>query len=317
MSEGHGDAHGAADTCRAALERIHIDDGTSWRGLTLFPLLSDAPSDPACDILESAHTAGAVEITEVSAAGHVGRVRARNRSGRPVLLIDGEELLGGKQNRIINITIVVLAGAQVDVPVSCVEKRRWHHKSPAFHASGRAMFAKARAKKMRDVTMSLRERGIADADQIAVWDDVDSHLRDNAVTSETAAMSAAWDAHGATIDEYVDAFPPHDRQVGAVFSVGGGVAGLELFDSPATWLVSAPRVIRSYALDLTGAPSGRAATRADAETFRAAVHDARPTAHPAVGAGLQLRFDNGVVTGGALVWQDRLIHLSAFSLDRP
>ncbi len=52
-------------------------------------------------------------------------LRFVNHCERPVLLLDGEELVGAKQNRILNLTVLVPAHQTIVIPVSCVEAGRW------------------------------------------------------------------------------------------------------------------------------------------------------------------------------------------------
>jgi hypothetical protein len=51
----------------------------------------------------------------------------RNVGDRPALLIDGEHLEGAKQNRVLNVTVLVAARRDTVVPVSCVEQGRWSY----------------------------------------------------------------------------------------------------------------------------------------------------------------------------------------------
>jgi hypothetical protein len=82
--------------------------------------------------LDAALTGGAIRITEITEAGHVPEIRVRNDAERPVLIIDGEELVGAKQNRTVNISILVAAHADLHVPVTCVAAGRWRARSNAF-----------------------------------------------------------------------------------------------------------------------------------------------------------------------------------------
>jgi hypothetical protein len=41
---------------------------------------------------------------------------------------DGEQLVGAKQNRILNMTVLVAAETEVTIPVSCVERGRWGYR---------------------------------------------------------------------------------------------------------------------------------------------------------------------------------------------
>lgn len=49
----------------------------------------------------------------------------RNRGLDPAFLLDGEELVGAKQNRILNLSILVPGQTSLEIPVSCVEQSRW------------------------------------------------------------------------------------------------------------------------------------------------------------------------------------------------
>ena len=64
--------------------------------------------------------------------------------------MDGEELLGAKQNRIVNLTILVAANSELTIPVSCVEAGRWRARSRAFTSAPRTQFVSGRAKRMCD-----------------------------------------------------------------------------------------------------------------------------------------------------------------------
>ena len=102
---------------------------------------------------------------------------------------------------------------------------------------------------MRQVTRSLRASGVRRSDQQAVWNDIAEKSARMAVASDTAAMLAMYERVDHSLDDFVAAFPPADRQVGAVFLVNGHLAGLELFDAPTTWRKLSPKLVRSYALD--------------------------------------------------------------------
>jgi hypothetical protein len=56
-------------------------------------------------------------VTEVSEAGSVPFLQVANGADRPLLLLDGEELLGAKQNRILNTTVLVAVDAGGDLPL--------------------------------------------------------------------------------------------------------------------------------------------------------------------------------------------------------
>ena len=87
------------------------------------------------------------------------------------MLLDGEELIGAKQNRILNTTIMIEAKTTQKIPVSCVEQGRWRHVSAKF-ASGMYAPPELRQNKSRAVSRGYASCGQAVSDQSEVWHNV-------------------------------------------------------------------------------------------------------------------------------------------------
>ena len=107
------------------IENISIGEAVSHDGLAVFPLLGKAPFAKDYLTLDEALAANTAVITEVSESGSVPQLLFRNKGEQAVFLLDGEELVGAKQNRILNITILAPAMKDTVIPVSCVEAGRW------------------------------------------------------------------------------------------------------------------------------------------------------------------------------------------------
>ncbi len=93
-------------------------------------------------------------------SGRVPEIKVLNTGERPVLIIDGEELVGAKQNRTVNISLLIPPAADVIVPVTCVEAGRWNRQSRGFASSSRTHYAAGRAAKSAQVSESLRRKGV-------------------------------------------------------------------------------------------------------------------------------------------------------------
>ena len=144
------------------------------------------------------------------------------------------------------------------IPVSCVESGRWRHTSREFAAAPRVQYAEGRAAKMQNVTASLRsDSSSRRSNQGEVWNLIAEKASRLDASSPTSAMSSMYEVHGGSIDEFVKAFTPVERQVGAVFFINGRVAGLELFDAASTWRAISPKLVRSYAIDAIDRPPTR------------------------------------------------------------
>ncbi len=122
--------------------------------LAVIPLLAPNLDDPDWLTLEEA--GARARVTEVSEAGSVPFLKVANGADRPLLLLDGEELIGAKQNRILNTTVLVAAHTEVTIPVSCVEQGCWGYRGRQFRPGDASLYASLRAQKAAHVSQSVR-----------------------------------------------------------------------------------------------------------------------------------------------------------------
>jgi hypothetical protein len=278
---------------------------------------ADRPGGPRYVMLDDALASGAAEITELSEQGSVPELRFVNRGTTPVLIIDGQELLGAKQNRVVNLTILAPAGTTLTIPVSCVESGRWSARSRGFSAAPRTQYASGRGKRVAQVTKAILDRGVPMSDQAAVWADIAHTSARLKAPSSTGAMKAIFDRHAAFIDRCVDAFEPLEGQIGAMFVVNASIAGLDLFDDATTLRRVLPKLVRAAAVDALDRSSesradSKVSTRA-CELFLAHLSTAAQHSARAVGLGEDVRLSSPSIAGAALVVDDAIVHLSAFA----
>jgi hypothetical protein len=299
-----------------AVRRVTFGPVISFENLSLVPLLGDEERDVK-DVeyltLDEAVAGGSVQVTEVSDAGQVSELKVVVTGDKPVLLLDGEELIGAKQNRVVNLTILAPPGRTTVIPVSCVESGRWRHVSRGLSSSPRAQFAEGRAARVRQVTTSMAA-GHYRSNQGAVWSLIAEKASRLNAASPTSAMSAVFDRLGAPLEDFVAAFPPIAHQIGAAFLVNGRPAGLELFDAVSTWRKLSPKLVRSYAVDAIDGrrlPTHNADANAPA-AFTTAVQSSPTSVFPSIGEGEDVRLTGADIAGAALVARGRVIHVSAF-----
>jgi hypothetical protein len=298
----------------AFVPSLTVGDPVGAANLTMHPLLTGHDSPAGYATLDEALAAGFVDITEVSEAGQVPVLMFLNNGTVPVLVIDGEELVGAKQNRIVNLTILVPAKTRLRVPVTCVEAGRWSLRSRAFSAAGRAHYASARAMKMEQVSCCLRSTGERFADQGAIWDDIGAKSARMGAHSATQAAAALNERARRDLDRFHAGLEPLPNQVGAMFEIDGAIVGLELFDSASTWRQSMRKIVESYGLDALDRGQGRRAwTHADPAKFLASLGETEVERFRAIGLGSDLRLEAPHVAGAALAVDDRLVHVLAFA----
>lgn len=316
----------ACATLREEFSAIHVGKPAHFRKLTLFPLMRSTHifERPDYLLLEDAITQGFGRVTEIHQGGSVSELRFENSSHLPVLLLDGEELIGAKQNRVLNLTILAPPNQTTVIPVSCVEAGRWSTANTNFKSSDNVMYSKARAQQVSDVTREMRANGSHQSNQYAVWDEIAAKMHRLDASSCTHAMSAIYERQATAVEEYVRAFQWQDHQAGVVFAINGRVLGLDLFDNDQVMGRFFPKLVRSFALDAIDAafPDSNTPNAAQANglakpeavsDFLAKVTSAPSSLHPAIGIGKDIRLGTSEMAGAALWAQKRYIHICAFA----
>ena len=200
------------------LEKVKLGGKQSHLNMTLFPLLAPDAGEPDYLILEEALIQGVVEITEVSQGGSVPDLKLINKSPSKLLVVDGEELVGAKQNRIVNATFLIAGQTEITIPVSCVEQGRWAYRSQNFASGKKVMSAILRCKNQRSVAINLRDGIGYRSDQGMIWDELALKSERMATHSATGAMADLFEGQKDRLGDYLKAFRLVECQIGAVFA---------------------------------------------------------------------------------------------------
>ena len=124
---------------------------------------------------------GLVEVSECEQST-VGTIMVKNNATSPLLLVDGEEVAGAKQNRIIGQSMLIPPNTSIPIPVNCSEQGRWNYKSEFKHSNYMANSETRCRKAEYNMDNSIR------ASQGAVWDSIeDLQVKRNSF-SKTSAL---------------------------------------------------------------------------------------------------------------------------------
>ena len=298
------------------IDGIKIGNAQFYKNLGVFPLVSDYALDLDYLTLDEALDQDAIDVVELDHYGSVPELKVVNKSDIMILILDGEELVGAKQNRIVNTTILVAGKDTVVIPVSCVEQGRWSYDSHKFSSQKRVMPSRMRAGKSEQVKFSLKVSGNFTADQSAIWNDISAQALRMDAGSPSGAMSEIYKKKDHSIKDYTGHFSLTGSQIGAVFAINGQVVGMDCFGKAATFEKVFEKLVESYALDAIDTPESKKGPKIDKD--QAAKFLQSPAAcnvepHPSVGLGTDCRLDSKSITGFALAHNDRILHLSAFS----
>jgi hypothetical protein len=247
-------------------------------------------------------------------SAEVNRLVLVNNSKRPLLLLAGEIVAGGKQDRVIGKDRIVPAESDpVDLSVFCVEPGRWVATSDHFGTSGATYGSVARGAAGGSANAgsgtlmaqpSVRAKAMGDKDQGQVWAEVRKQQQSMAIEVAEASPSTpnaeplrATSSYAVVMEnkdvkEKVDEVAKpieqnyqslikqlRDRKaVGVVVAVNGRVIWSDVFASTELLEKYWPKLVRSYASEAVATRVKRGeATLAQAESFLADMQGRRET----------------------------------------
>lgn len=279
-------------------------DPITYENISIFPVISSVSRDTSAFVtLDEGLSSGEVIVRE---QGGDGMARSRgvalpqynssasvnqlvliNRGKRPVVLLAGELVSGGKQDRIIAKDRIVAPGSDpLPLDVFCVEHGRW---------SSGLQFSAANTM----VHPSVREQAAVNQSQTEVWDSVRKGTTSNVTAAPGAApriearelndvvASAPTQSYskiyqhskvGVSVDDFVDEIQRRfaratsggkgEHIVGVVVAYGGEVAWSDIFASSDLFHHYWTKLLRSYAVEALARPTFReVASRDDADEF--------------------------------------------------
>lgn len=309
---GSGDAASAAgggtvaNDVRRDLEGVRVGDRRSHGGLTVFWLGAPAAPAPfAIATLDEALAKGGFFVTERDQAA-VSTLVVENRGPVHVLLLAGEILQGGKQNRIVVTDVLVPPrSGPLSLPVYCVEQGRWHGAGNQFIT--RQTLAAPR----------LREQMLAGSDQQKVWAEVNRYAERAAAPSATASYQAIPDkpevqAKQKDVESALGGKIPPGAQGAAVF-VGDALAGIDLFQDNSLFAREWSKLLHASTIDAYGrriADSEEGRLRATLDEILKLAAGADGAVRRGVGAGWLVELSMSRAKGSALVAERQVVHLA-------
>ena len=296
------------------VRRLTVREGYHYGGLTVFLVEVSGVSDRTPYLSVQEAVASGVLTVQEKGAGTVPALTVENKGREPILMLGGEMLLGGKQNRILREDVLLPAhSGPVEVPVLCIEQGRWTDRPLGFKGG--------------EPLAPLAVRGSAQAlrPQDEVWEGVRSYQRDLAVESATGDLQAVHDSPEVrkALQDYRERFAEHcwrPAAVGMVVARYGRIVGADLFCNPALFAKHRDRLLDSYAVDCI-AWRGRAVNAEDriaprhlggAEEFLRRLLRAEYGWRETPGAGRLLTVAGAGVNGSALVYRDNVLHACVF-----
>ncbi len=325
---------------------IDVGEGIEQGGIKIFPLYHSLRSDLDYQILwEATQATGGskLRIEEVSPGGSVTDVKVVNEIDSPVLIVEGELLVGAKQNRTIHTTILVGPRGETVIPVACIEPGRWSRAHLGrFGVSGYYTHSKLRSDKLRHVASArsaARQSSGASQDfavnQSAVWDEVGMYALAASVRSPTGDAHEVYDSVARALGKKYEFHCPPGCS-GVAVAISDEIVGVDCFDRPTTMERLFPRLMQSYVLEalrwemqsgvqkadaahekpggeeVSAAHRHVPATAREVRAFLKEVGSRQATPVPSLALGEDVRAEAPDWCGAALAHEGRILHGEVF-----
>jgi len=287
------------------VRRLTVRPGYRYGGLTVFLVDTSEVTDEADYLsVEEALRKRVLTVREKDRA-EVPALLVQNRGKEPVLMLGGELLLGGQQNRTLRDDVLLPPRSGfIEVPVLCIERGRWSGAKRTFEG--------------RQVVAAFRIRAAAQAGrpQSEIWAGVEDYGRKLDVASGTSDLGTIQGSGEVrkVQERYRKAFAKHCWRPGAVGMVVaryGRIVGADLFCNASLFRKHRDRLLDSYVVDCCAyrkrGPSV-GPDRRDAERFLERVFGASFRWKDSPGSGRLLVVSGDGMSGSALVNRGNVLH---------
>ena len=302
LSSLKGPKHGGANLkVMQMMASYELLDEQVHKNVAIIPIKT--PINHKIDLLtlKKGFELGLVNVKECEQST-VNTIIVENKSVAPLLLVDGEEIVGGDQDRIMDATILIAPQSEKKIPVNCTEHGRWRYESDFKQSEHIANYRTRLAK-------HHAFRNNANVQQ-AVWDSIDDLEMSRSFSSPTQAMSESYENAKADLNEFLDVFDIVEGQTGIVVLVDGEIKGFEVFLNTEIYREYHEKILKSY---LINAEVNDNVFTINKDTIESVIEDALSDEFEEVkNEGLETRFEikseDGV--GSAYTYKDELIHMS-------
>lgn len=297
-----------------ALAHAQVESSQRTSGLQVFGLTWPSPIGVDYLTFDEAVQATVLDVTEIDEGGRVSTIKVVNMSDRLVFLMAGELLVGCKQDRVINASIMMPAKDKLNIPATCVEAGRWSYRSRKFSSGGTSSHGLLRKMMSRQAAEHYKARGIPGSDQAAVWAEVAKKMANAGSGSLSGALQDMYKDYASRLEDVLAEISAPDGCHGAAFAVHGKIRAADLFDKPTTLKKLWSKLIKSYAMDALEDPKDKPSIVQPEQILEwvKAAGAAKQQWFDSPGVGYDVRIEGERSTGAALVVEEHLVHLELF-----
>ena len=281
------------------LKHLSLAERQNYENMTVVPILSDTNTPFDVLDLKEGLKMGLVKIEECDNS-NIEQVKLKNNSVSPLILLDGEEIAGSLQNRIVAQTMIIPPKSEMEIPVNCSEKGRNEYKSE-FQYSDYIANSNTRRKKAYNKNNPLQE---------VVWNSIDDLETDKNTFSKTKALRDSYEKNKYDIDSYLKHFKMENNQIGVICIVENKV-GLEIFNNHSLYEKYNEMLLRSYIIDSSNKEKINISNN-ELENILSSIDANSFIKKEAVDLGKYYKISNSYGNGHILIYKNNMVHASFF-----
>jgi hypothetical protein len=282
-------------------DNIKISEPIFLRNLTIYPLSGTNKNGFDASTIEEALQSKRGVFRELDTPD-VNTIEFDNQGDDPVLLIDGEEITGSLQNRVIALSSVAEARSTKNISVICAEEGRWA--DLGGFQTGHCAYPQ-----IRTILAKSLHRKIDT--QRAIWNEINRKLTMTKTISTTSSMHDIYYTLNAEIARYVEDFSSiNHNTVGFIGVTGNRILGCDIFRTAKIYHKFEPKLLRSYILDAIEYQK-RESNVPDIKNFFTTLHNILVKKKVRKKTGNE-KIKNGSFLGQVLIYDKNPVHLSVF-----
>ena len=297
------------------IKTLRVGKRSVYKNLAIYPVYGRAEEEFVFITLDEAMAEGYVKIKESDIA-RVPELVVTNSSGYDLLIVQGEELIGAKQNRTVNATVVVPAKCTISIPVSCTESGRWREGKSGVYmhkSSPYCSIPSVRSSIADSVSSSLKSYGDYSSDQREVWESISRNLRFFKVSSQTEAQADMYENKKEEVKTYINAFGIEPEQCGIISEVNHRLYCAEFFCQPEIFAKLHKKLVSSLAMEaLVRKKADDIEEETDPEDFLKEIENSTLSQHDAPGKGVHILIEGKRLKGMVLAIGEKIVHLYGF-----
>jgi hypothetical protein len=300
------------------INSIEVVDRQAFKNLSLCFVRTRQMRDLRMKNYDEAIEQKTLLITELDDGGNVPELRFNNKGNMPVFIPEGTIIMGLKQSRTVRISFVINQHEELLVPVHCVEQSRWAFNTKEGHKSTFHIYARLRASNIKHTSDSLREgRGFDSREsQGDTWRNISRRMEKMNIQSDTGFAGDIFENSKEDIDQYIQAFKCPETATGFLAMINGHVIAMDVFASEGLLQRNFQPLLSGVALEAMDAEFNREIQKhkvLTVEQFLRLIENSNKETFNSVGHGEDIRFKSKGIVGSALVTDNKVIHVEAFT----